>query len=531
MKRALVLLPFAILLAPSMAPSEPPPECARSQELDKYQLLRRLSLDLRHRLPSYEEYRALDAEEGVPDTVVDDYLESDEFRVVMRRFHESLLWPNVSTVALNNQNSGLNKNDHDVFRLAAGGRQRAYRGVNPSTCGDFEQTNFDGQGRPVPRAPTDDVPYEQEGWVEVAPYWDPANPIRVCAFDAQTATEGPGNGGRTVACNGPDAQQSAECGCGPNLRWCYGPRAQVADVIWSSMREQLLRLVDDVTVGGRPYSELLTARRTHVNGPLLFWWKNLANMVALNRTYNPLGDGELPGSGEPDWTQASWSTIDREGPQAGVLTLPAYALRFQTNRGRANRFRIVFTGQYFVPPSNLDDVDCDDLAEDLTQRCNCRTCHQVLEPIAAHFGAFAEAGTALITDREKFPLFNESCIGRGDATCNRFWITDPTRHNAGALAPYQFADIDDDLHRQILENLESGPPGLVARVLEDGTFASATVRNLFHTLMAREMTLDPLADEGEIDLLAELTDELRESDDIRALVKRLVTLPQYRRVR
>jgi len=532
MKRALVVLPLAVLFAPAPAPSEPAPECTRSQELDRFQLLRRLSLDLRHRLPSYEEYRSLDDEPDVPEALVDEMLASDEFRIVMRRFHESLLWPNVSTVGLNNQNAQLNKNADDIWRLPAGARQRAYRGQNGSTCGDFEQLDFDRDGRPVPRAPTGDVPYPQEGWVEVAPYWAPANLLRVCAFDAQTATEGTLANGTVVSCNGPDAQGAAECGCGPNLRNCYGPRAQVAEPIWAAMREQLLRLVDDVTVGGRPYSELLTSRRTHVNGPLLFWWRYLANMVALNRTYNPLSDDELPGADAPDWTDQSWTVVERGGPQAGVLTLPAYALRFQTNRGRANRFRIVFTGQYFVPPANLDDTDCDPVAEDLTQRCNCRTCHQVLEPLAAHFATTAEAGSALITDRERFPLRNDSCIGRvNDPKCNRFWVTDPTRHNAGALAPYQFTDVDDALHRQILENLESGPPGLVARVLDDGTFASATVRNLFHTLMAREMNLDPLADDSEIDLLAELTAELRETDDLPALVARLVSLPQYRRVR
>lgn len=522
----------AALSLPGTLLADPAPECVASQELDKYALLRRMSLDLRNRLPTYEEYRALDELPDVPEELVADWLGSEDFRIAMRRWHESLLWPNVSGVSLNNQNSQLNTNPAGIWKLAAQGRANQYRGAADRTCGDFEQTEFDDDGRPIPRDPGGGVDYAQEGWVEVAPYWDPENPIHVCAFDAQTAETGTQRGGNEVPCNGPDAGSTPQCGCGPDLRNCYGPRAKVQDVLLAALREQLLLLVDDSTVGGHPYSEILSTNRTWVNGRVLFWRRWLANMVAFNKTYDRFSEGELPLPDDPDWTDATWREVERGGPQAGLLTLPAYLLRFQTNRGRANRFRIVFTGQYFVPPNTMDDNDCDPVAEDLTQRCVCRTCHQVVEPLAAHFGVFAEAGSAMLTDRDAFPLFNEYCVGRtGDQKCNRFWVTDPDDYNAGALLSYQWSDVDDPLHQQILENLDAGPPELVARVLEDGTFASATVRNLFRTLMAREMILDPLAEDREVDLLAELTAELKADDDLPALVTRMVELPQYRRVR
>ena len=143
-------------------------------------------------------------------------------------------------------------------------------------------------------------------------------------------------------------------------------------------------------------------QRTHINGRISFWRKNLAPLVNLNKTINDWGVTDAPVPDELDYNDLTWTPAERSGDHAGILTLPGYTLRFHTNRGRANRFRVVFTGQYFVPPAGAD-TDCDPETDDLTERCTCRHCHQVLEPLAAHFATVIEAGSAMV-DADLLPL-------------------------------------------------------------------------------------------------------------------------------
>ena len=46
----------------------------------------------------------------------------------------------------------------------------------------------------------------------------------------------------------------------------------------------------------------------------------------------------------------NWVLIQLDEEHAGVLTRPAYLIRFQTNRGRADRFYTNFLCQPFEPP-------------------------------------------------------------------------------------------------------------------------------------------------------------------------------------
>ena len=87
----------------------------------------------------------------------------------------------------------------------------------------------------------------------------------------------------------------------------------------------------------------------------------------------------------------------------GSRHIRLFMLRFQTNRSRANRFRIVFTGQYFIPPEQPETAEsgeCEEVTADVTQQCTCRYCHQVLEPLAQYWGGFFEAGSVENSDME-----------------------------------------------------------------------------------------------------------------------------------
>ncbi len=515
--------------------------------------LRRLSITLRGHVPEYEEYATVDGLDAVPDSIVDAYLASDEFRMQMRRFHESLLHTNPATVSLRTTNMTLSEvtaetsgSTTKVWHVNSAGRRKVYRGGNGNhVCQDLPQSDASlGYANGVPKC-TNIGPDSSgndaclEGWVNVAPYWDPANPIKVCAFDAQAAktydkTTSPNPG--TYSCSELSSQSAPTCGCGPNLSYCI--RSTLEPMLWSDLREQLLRTVDDHAMGIEPYSAMLTTKKMYTNGRLDFWKKNIAGTVSYSRAYNEWHKGDAPQVANPDWNDLNWRTVNRDAPHSGILTLPAFTLRFQTNRGRANRFRIAFLNQYFVAPSTPDRAGCTDDAADVTQRCYCRDCHRVLEPLAAHFAQVSEAGSSLLTDFEKIVYSQAECNAQvlpgSSSVCSRFYAkgeapdpNDPTKMiSAWRLLPLEYADA----HPEVAENFDKGPEALAQKIIDDGSLARSTVAHLFAFLVRREMNLDPASEDNEIPLLDELAKEFQADDNLPRLAKRIVQLAVFRRM-
>jgi len=530
-----VLPCLALSLLGGAASADVAPICEAPRAIDKYQLLRRLSLDLRGRIPSIDEYDSLDAQDFVPPSVVTTFLASDDFRMAMRRYHERLFWPNVSNVRLHNVNSTI-VNRSPAWVLASTGRGRTFRGAIGAVCGDYEQTHFltlpDGATNyePDPAYVVVTGGVRDEGWRWVTPYWNPGTPIKVCAYDAMETLTVMLAGVQT-SCGDYRTNGNRSCGCGPDLQFCY---SAVADTtILASFREQLALSVDDVTVGGRPYTDILLSTQAHENGPISFWKRNLASNLSLTNTYvAPDPDEEIGGL---DWGDASWTQVDRNGPHAGVVTLPAYLLRFQTDRGRANRFRIDFGCEFFIPPATLSPAPgCDPGAADLTQRCNCQYCHSQLEPLAAYFGLFSEAGTTVQTDQGIFPLVNPACVSPNpSAFCSRFYVTHGDAHNPGSLLTRQW--VDD--HPEYLDHMvgtaasPGGPRQWAQQLIDDGTFAQCAVKHMFSYLIKRDMRVAG-EQSDELDLLHSLADGFRSANySFPWLAEQVVTLPEYRRVR
>lgn len=532
-----VLLTLALCPALVLAQSVPA-SCDTQRELDKYALLRRLSLDLRGKAPTYEEYVALDAKNGVPDALVHDFVSSDEFRQVMRWYHEKMFWPNVSNVQLNNVNSALQQlAGPDAMAISSAGKRKIYRGLSDVTttalgvqCGDFEQTSFGPDKVPldIRTSVINGITVRQEGWRMVTPYWS-TTPVKVCAYDAQEVTSVTVSG-KTYDCSKPEGDARKECGCGPNLRWCYGPAASVRTLLLGDMREQLGLMVDSVTTGGRPYTELVTSKKTFVNGRLQFWKKNLAAHLSYSRIVAaPDANEALP---NPDFATETWAEVDRgSGMHAGVLTTAAYMLRFQTNRGRANRYRIDFECQAFVPSTTLEDTSagCAGDGTDLTKRCNCRYCHQQLEPLAAHWGNFSEAGTTLMTAANGWPKTNAACVsGNPGAFCNRYYVTADDADNPGAFLPYQYADA---AHPEIKQALIDGPRVRAQKSIDDGTFARCAVRRVWSYFLKRDLNSVGSSTE-ESERITALADGFKSNAfSMQWLVEQVVSQPEYRRVR
>lgn len=534
-RRYLAAIIPAMLLFSGAARAEDPAACEAPHDIDKYALLRRLSLDLRSRIPTIEEYEALDSLEGddVPLETIQSYLEGDEFRRTMRQYHERLFWPNITPAKIHDVETLLTDSKETyAWRIYSGVRTKTMRGHANAGCLDYEQTHFDpaypGEMRPDPAfVQVDADGYKHEGWRWVHPFWsdDPDFKIKVCAYDAQEAVTSK-SGATAVNCASIAGRKLPECGCGPGLQSCYPTQFRVDNAVKASLREQLDLLVDTVTVGGRPYTDLLLSTKAMQDGKIAFWKRHLAPSAELNITYNAPDPAEE--ITDKAWLDDTWTEVDRGPLHAGVLTLPIYLLRFQTNRSRGDRFRVNFMCQYFIPPEKLNpEAGCSETDPDITRRCNCQYCHKILEPLASHFAIFSEAGTTAMTDTSLFATQNDSCAdGTPTQFCKRFYVTQPDAHNTGALSPYQFADN----HPEYIDNIEKGPRKLAEETIGSGAFAQCAVKRVFAHFHKRDMAV--LGDNtDELEMLSKLATEFQGSNyDLRQLVLKIVTLPQYRRI-
>jgi len=293
----------------------------------------------------------------------------------------------------------------------------------------------------------------------------------------------------------------------------------------------------DHTTGGLAYSEMLTTPSIHMNGRIAFYQKYLAQMTNLGNTYNAWQPGDAPQQDDPGFFDREWYVAERSGPHSGILSMPAYTLRFQTNRGRANRARIAFENRYFEPPSSDDTEGCSSDSDDLTERCTCRYCHGTLEPLAAFWAPVAEAGSALV---DGFPTYRDDCItpagsqqgpgmGGFDPTCDRFYVTDSDNERAGWLLTHEFAD--EETHPEVNANVAAGPAQFAENIILDGSFSRGAVEHVFEHFIRHEMNLAASDPYNEIQLLEELAIDLETHDEFVRLVKSVIELEQYRRVR
>jgi len=506
--------------------------CADEVGVDDDRLLRQWTIDLWGRAPSVDEYAAfasLRATQGEAAYAaqVDAMLASSAFDAFLERYHADLLWPSVEALTLVSPTSILLPAG---FYGAAGDATRLFnpfvafyqRGELFAPCDDAP-AEFDAAGEPVLFSRPDGT--RREGWVLVEPYWAPGTQVKVCALEARIAATSPAG----QDCLNPQAQQLGVCGCGPGLERCAS--LEVAQRLQADVRAQGLRPFLRAAREGQPYTTALTDAREDVSGPLAHYYRHLARYAL-----DPLiaeAPFDLTAVDDLDYTSAEWRSVDRTAPQhAGALTSPAFLLRFQTARARANRFYNAFLCEPFVAPAEglPSPNDACSQEPDLRGRCGCNSCHARLEPAAAHWGRFAEAGT-LTLDPERFPVFSArcaQCAERPDAPCDpvceRFYVTEvghpKQRPFAGVLKAFEFRGPDE------VARLEAGPADLVARSVDDGRLAACATQQVFRRLMQRAPTTQEQVFE-----LAEHARAFQESDfDFVGLVRALALSPGYRRM-
>ena len=447
-RKLLIGLLLALALLPSPVAAQ---VCSESELQSSLQYLRRLSIDLQGTVPDVDTLQEVVQSSEVPHSLIDAFLESESFILQMRKYHLDLLWTNIAGQRFSNGawlvRSPRNQDDTDAMWVRANARSSKYRGAQiPCTN---EPAQFDTDGNILTTPHPENSAWQQEGYVEVEPWWAPGTTVKVCAFDAQTALTAPNpsnnNPDRMADCS---QQVVAGCGCGENLRWCQSDTPNTSAILAESMNEQMLRMIDNVIREDRPYTDVILRTEAEINGPMSHWLRFQTQTGGNAFIASDQQNHDVPViAGDAVHT---WQAVQRYDRHAGVLTLPGYLVKFQTDRARANRFHNAFLCQSFQAPEGglpAADDTCND-EPDLQVRCGCKYCHAMLEPDAAHWGRFAESGLSALNE-DIFPAVLDDCQNPNNNSriCRLFYLQpDEATHEklqayVGSLYPYVYQPV------------------------------------------------------------------------------------------
>jgi hypothetical protein len=315
------------------------------------------------------------------------------------------------------------------------------------------------------------------------------------------------------------------CGCGAGLKYCV-VQSIVQDVN-RAIEEDVDRRIKAVILNDEPYTELFTSRRAYVNGPLVHFYRYQTGFpqdVSLEPA--PVDVERLPNLSAT--AKDTWREIELPTHHAGLLTSPAYLLRFSTNRARADRLFNAFMCSPLIPPAGGLVFNQTRPNPDLQRRDGCKYCHANLEPTAAFWGRWGELGAGFL-DPVKFPPRRsdcEACARTGEQCseeCRRFYVmnalTVEEEPYLGMLKSYQFRQSVHERH------VEEGPKLLVINSVVDSRFGDCVSQKIAARLMGRELL------EDEADWLRKLAQEFVSSNySYKSWVKAILKSENYRRV-
>jgi hypothetical protein len=482
-------------------------------ELDRYRFLRSAALDITGTVPPVEWNEELHELDDVPEAWIDELLDMPEFADRVVRWHRALVWNNLSLVRLYNTRNII-REASGVYWVG-GGRSTTFRGTNIACNNVPVSYNVDGS------ITTDEEGREGYRWIQ--PHWlPPGEQIKVCAFDAQDVDfSASGND-----CSQDGAATDAGCGCGPNLIYC-GPRA-LETQIQQAFVEDLNKRVRRIITNNLPYTELFTSQTAYVNGPIVRYWKSMANFAGgVRNTPVPMQIESLPDL--DSWQVDEWVEVDLPPSHAGILTSPAWLLRFQTNRGRASQFQTQFLCAPLKAQGTLPTSDAAIQAEpNLQKKEGCNTCHAVLEPVSAYWGRWTEAGAGHLYE-DDFPALNTECYTCAttgltcSADCNRYYKVKAYHPDEqeflGQLSWYLFQTEGNQ------KNVEEGPALLALLEVAGNRLPECAAKTAAQRMLGRDLLED---EQGWVDEL--VVTFAGSSFSYRELVKAIVMSPIYRRM-
>ncbi|MFP2899564.1 DUF1585 domain-containing protein [Corallococcus sp. 4LFB] len=368
---------------------------------------------------------------------------------------------------------------------------------------------------------------QREGYVTttVQPYWSTTTePLKVCAVEAQDRPTNPYTG---ESCETARFNRDRSCGCGDKMRRCEISDVHTARV--AAFNEEPLFITDSVVRNDEPYFNILTTRRSYVNGPLSEFYRQRQG-VGVFSVKSPADNAVLPAVTYASTTQ--WSEYVRDNTHSGVLTTPAFLYRFPTQRARVNEFYEAFLCKHFAPAADASLPPPDDACNrenNLAKRCGCNYCHATIEPTGAHWGRFAER-SALFLSPDQFPRLDVKCRDCAlagntncDGECSQYVMQafdGDGANSLGLLKTYLYRTADEE------KNIEGGPQTLVQRMMETGDLERCTVKRIWNEFLGRAMT----AEEQRLYLQTLSQDFARNNHSLKGLIEQVVMSDAYRRI-
>lgn len=369
---------------------------------------------------------------------------------------------------------------------------------------------------------------QKEGVVTTAaPYWDTTNAtVSMCAIEAQTRSVNPWT---METCETGRFSGDRSCGCGQNSRRCEDGSGLMHKARMEAVNEEPLRIIDSVVRRDENYFNILTTRRSFVNGPL-------AQMYRQNQTPTVwLATAPAQSSVIPDvpLDQAdTWVEYTRDAEASGVLTTAEWLYRFPTRRSRVNQFWGAFLCKAFAPPAGAivpAPEDSCNRDNNLATRCGCSYCHATIEPVGAHWGRFGERNATWL-DPALYPKVSTKCRDCAlagntncDNQCGNYVMQAFDGDGAaslGLLTTYLYRTSDEE------PNITGGPRLLVDRMMQTGDLERCAVMNTWNQLLGHAMTT-----EEQNLYLAPLVDQFAMSNhSYKELMLRVVLTDAYRRV-
>ncbi|MFL5350383.1 MAG: DUF1585 domain-containing protein [Hyalangium sp.] len=366
---------------------------------------------------------------------------------------------------------------------------------------------------------------QREGYVmKPAPFFDSGLPqFAVCAIEAQERDTNPYT---MESCDTARFSRDRTCGCGVGLRRCEVPNVLTARI--NAVNQEPERIADSVVRRDEPYFNILTTRRSFVNGTLSQLYRNQQGVGVFTIT-PPSNPDVIPNI--PYDQVDTWVEYTRDPQHSGVLTTPEFLYRFPTERSRVNEFYESFLCKSFVPspdPMPPPEDDCN-RENNLAKRCGCKYCHATIEPTGAHWGRFDERN-ALFMSPSRYPRFDPKCRDcalNGDTSCggecSQYVMTaydGDGANSLGMLKTYLYRTADEEA------NIEGGPELLVQRMLQTGDLERCTVKRIWNEFLGRPMT----AQEQELYLNGLSHDFASHNHSLKSLILEMLLSDAYRRI-
>lgn len=378
---------------------------------------------------------------------------------------------------------------------------------------------------------------QREGYVmsPKQPYWATAatpTTLKVCAIEAQ---DRPHNPWTMASCEATRFTGDRSCGCGDRMRRCEVSNINSQNVRSvhtmrvAAFNEEPLRIVESVVKRDEPYFNILTTRRSFVNGTLSEYFRQRQG-VGVFSVSSPAEAQAIPAI--PYEENGAWVEYTRNTQHSGVLTTPAFLYRFPTQRARVSEFYEAFLCKTFSPPADASlppPEDSCNRENNLAVRCGCNYCHATIEPTGAHWGRYAERGAQFLSP-DQFPRFDPKCRDcalNGDTSCggecSQYIMQAYDGDGAsslGMLKTYLYRSADEE------QNIEAGPQLLVQRMLQTGDLERCTVKRIWNEFLGRPMSV-----EEQRMYLAPLSQDFAKSGHkLKSLIERVVTTDAYRRI-